>query len=133
MCVYQKWKVLLMESVLVFEFEQCVEIYMPKKPVSMRDFCYRPLPDAHFTDHALDILKAARKLHLTTVLVAYGDESLVKEALLSLKACVLFSDFLILDEQADPSCHTRETATRLLKEKYGNSFRYITDFSKILV
>lgn len=122
-----------MESVLVFEFEHCVEIFSPKKPVTMRDFCFRPLPDAHFRDMTLDMLKTARGLGFTTVLVAYSSQILVKEALLKLDACMLFDDFFLLDELVEPNLATRETAEKFLVKKYGNDYRFITDFSKNLV
>lgn len=122
-----------MESVLIFEFERCVEIFLSKKPISVRDFCFRPLPDAHFVPGSLDMIKTARAFDITTVLVAYSDEVLVKESLLKLDACLLFDDILILDELVPGFTHPRKTAREFLHKKYGNNFRFVTDFSKNLV
>lgn len=113
-----------MKPPVIFQFDKIVEICPKKNPVTMREICFRALPDAHFSSSAKSLLKRCSDLDFKTVLIAHEDEVLVKESLMSLKSCSLFHDILIVDEYirqcADPELYTR----LYILEHYGEDVIY---------
>lgn len=112
-----------MDFIFVFQFDKIVEIRKKHLPDTFRSICFRALPDAHFHRGIRRRLSSAREKGVSTALLAYGDEVLVKEALLALKACSLF-DYLIIIDELEKNCkNPRDVAVKVLNQRFGSRWK----------
>lgn len=110
-----------MKPPIVFQFDKIVEICPKKNPVTMREICFRSLPNAHFLPEAEFLLRRCSDLDFKTILIAHENEILVKESLMTLKSCSMFHDILIIDEYIS-QCNDPELYAKLyIMEHYGTN------------
>ena len=91
----------------------------------MKEICFRALPNVRFVPLVEDILKHAKGLGIATLLIAYEDESFVKEALYSLKACYYFHKLLIVNEYFKGCADQELLVENYIEQNHGNNVIYI--------
>lgn len=87
-----------MEPVIICEFDKIITTQSKKAVKSLRDICFRPVPNVKFIAGITEKLTELHESGSKIVLVAHENEMFVKESLWHLNACRLFDQILILSE-----------------------------------
>lgn len=87
-----------MTSVLLFEFDKIFTLILPPPAKSIRDICFRPLPKLQWVPEALVLWEKVKKQGTPAVLVAFENESLVKDAIYGSGFCPYFDHFIFVEE-----------------------------------
>lgn len=112
-----------MDSILVFQFDKIIDIRKAPMPDTIRKKCFRPLPDAHFLRGVRRRLSSAREKGVSTALLAFEEEMLVKESLLALNACSLFDYIMIIDELEKNCDNPQAFAVKVLNQRFGSRWK----------
>lgn len=109
-----------MDMTQIFIFDEIVEINTKIFPKNYRELFFRSLPDVHFAHEVPNTLKKNCRKGIRSVLVAYGNETFIKESLLALDACRLFDDIIIAEEQFPLADDPKAAVEQLLRNRYGS-------------